>query len=138
MTPFRSEKNTNWEGGWRVPAMVKWPGHIKPGTWSNEIMHHMDWLPTFLAVAGNTTVKEDLKKGGVKAINREYKVHLDGYNFLPFLTGKEEKGPRKEIIYSFHTLFSQWSCIFYFSICIRVNHPSRAKSFLKCWIFRII
>jgi len=99
MTPFRSEKNTNWEGGWRVPAMVKWPGHIKPGTWSNEIMHHMDWLPTFLAVAGNTTVKEDLKKGGVQAINREYKVHLDGYNFLPFLTGEAKEGPRKEIIY---------------------------------------
>ena len=99
MTPFRSEKNTNWEGGWRVPAMVKWPGHIKAGTWSNEIMHHMDWLPTFLAVAGNTTIKEDLKKGGVKAINREYKVHLDGYNFLPFLTGEAKEGPRKEIVY---------------------------------------
>ncbi len=99
MTPFRGEKNTNWEGGWRVPAMVKWPGHIKPGTWSNEIMHHMDWLPTFLAVSGNTTVKEDLIKGGVKAINREYKVHLDGYNFLPYLTGEAKEGPRKEIIY---------------------------------------
>ena len=99
MTPFRSEKNTNWEGGWRVPAMVKWPGHIKPGTWSNAIMHHMDWLPTFLAVAGNNHIKEDLVKGGVKAINREYKVHLDGYNFLPYLTGEEKKGPRKEIIY---------------------------------------
>lgn len=99
MTPFRGEKNTNWEGGWRVPAMVKWPGHIKPGTWSNNIMHHMDWLPTFLAAAGNDHIKEDLKKGGVKAINREYKVHLDGYNFLPYLTGKEKKSPRHEVFY---------------------------------------
>ncbi|HIQ28906.1 MAG TPA: arylsulfatase [Sulfurovum sp.] len=99
MTPFRGEKNTNWEGGWRVPAMVKWPGHIKPGQISNVIMHHMDWLPTFLAAAGNTTVKDDLKKGGVKAINRDYKVHLDGYNFLPYLTGKSEKSPRNEVFY---------------------------------------
>jgi len=99
MTPFRGEKNTNWEGGWRVPAMVKWPGHIMPGGWSNEIMHHMDWMPTLLAAAGVPDIKEQLKKGGVKAINREYKVHLDGYNFLPHLTGKEAKGPRKEIFY---------------------------------------
>ena len=99
MTPFRGEKNTNWEGGWRVPAMVRWPGHIKAGTWSNEIMHHMDWLPTFLAAAGETDIKEKLKKGSVKAIGRTYKVHLDGYNFLPYLTGKEDKGPRKEIFY---------------------------------------
>ena len=99
MTPFRGEKNTNWEGGWRVPAMVKWPGHIKAGTWSNEIMHHMDWMPTFLAAAGTDTIKERLKKGGVRSLGREYKVHLDGYNFLPYLTGKEDKGPRKEIFY---------------------------------------
>ncbi len=99
MTPFRGEKNTNWEGGWRVPAMVKWPGHIKEGVWSNEIMHHMDWMPTLLAAAGVPDVKAKLKKGGVKAIDRSYKVHLDGYNFLPYLTGKEEKGPRKEVFY---------------------------------------
>ena len=98
MTPFRGEKNTNWEGGWRVPAMVRWPGHIKPGTWSNEIMHHMDWMPTLLAVAGDPNVKKKLLKGH-KAIGREYKVHLDGYNFLPYLTGKENKGPREEIFY---------------------------------------
>jgi len=98
MTPFRGEKNTNWEGGWRVPAMVRWPGHIKAGTWSNEIMHHMDWLPTFLAAAGDADIKEKLLKGH-KAIGRKYKVHLDGYNFLPYLTGKEDKGPRKEIFY---------------------------------------
>jgi len=98
-TPFRGEKNTNWEGGWRVPAMVRWPGKIKPGSVSNEIMHHMDWLPTFLAVAGEPNIKEKLKKGGVEAIGRTYKVHLDGYNTLPFLTGQEEKGPRKEVFY---------------------------------------
>ncbi|MBL4903255.1 MAG: arylsulfatase [Desulfocapsa sp.] len=99
MTPFRGEKNTNWEGGWRVPAMVRWPGKIKAGAWSNEIMHHMDWLPTFLAVAGEPDIKAKLKAGGVSAINRTYKVHLDGYNFLPYLTGKVEKGPRHEIFY---------------------------------------
>ncbi len=99
MTPFRGEKNTNWEGGWRVPAMVRWPGNIKAGSWSTEIMHHMDWLPTFLAAAGDPDIKEKLKKGGVSAIDRTYKVHLDGYNFLPYLTGKEEQGPRHEIFY---------------------------------------
>ena len=99
MTPFRGEKTSDWEGAFRVPAMVRWPGHIKAGVWSNEIMHHMDWLPTFLAVAGNPDIKEQLKKGGVSAIGRTYKTHLDGYNFLPYLTGKEKKGPRKEIFY---------------------------------------
>jgi arylsulfatase A-like enzyme len=99
MTPFRGEKNTNWEGGWRVPSMVRWPGKIKEGSVSNEIMHHMDWLPTYVAVAGNPDIKEQLKAGGVKAIGREYNVHLDGYNFLPYLTGKVEEGPRKEVVY---------------------------------------
>lgn len=99
MTPFRSEKNTNWEGGWRVPAIVRWPGKIKAGAWTNEIMHHMDWLPTLLAVAGEPKIKENLKAGDVSAIGRSYKVHLDGYNFLPYLTGEEEHGPRKEIFY---------------------------------------
>ena len=99
MTPFRGEKNTNWEGGWRVPSMVRWPGKIKAGSVSNEIMHHMDWLPTYLAAAGDADIKAKLKKGGVKAIGRTYKVHLDGYNFLPYLTGKAKKGPRKEIFY---------------------------------------
>jgi len=98
MTPFRGEKNTNWEGGWRVPAAVRWPGKIKAGAWSNEIMHHMDWLPTFLAVAGEPDVKEKLLTG-YSAIGRDYKVHLDGYNFLPYLTGKDEHGPRREIFY---------------------------------------
>ena len=97
-TPFRGEKNTNWEGGWRVPAMVKWPGKIKAGSVSNEIMHHMDWLPTLSAIAGENDIKGKLKSG-YSAIGRDYKVHLDGYNFLPHITGKEGKGPRKEIFY---------------------------------------
>jgi len=97
-TPFRGEKNSNWEGGWRVPSMVRWPGKIKPGSVSNEIMHHMDWLPTFAAIAGDDKAKETLLKG-TDLNGNHYKVHLDGYNFLSHLTGKEEKGPRKEIFY---------------------------------------
>jgi arylsulfatase len=99
MTPFRGEKNTNWEGGWRVPAFVRWPGQIEARTVSNEIVHHMDWLPTFLAAAGNADIKEQLMSGGVKAIGREYKVHLDGYNILPMLTGETDESPREEIFY---------------------------------------
>jgi len=98
-TPFRGEKNTNWEGGWRVPAMVRWPGKIEAGSYTNEIVHHMDWLPTFLAAAGDTDIKAKLKAGGVQAIGRSYKVHLDGYNILPLLTGKTDKSPRHEIFY---------------------------------------
>jgi arylsulfatase len=94
VSPFRGEKNTNWEGGWRVPAMVRWPGHIKAGSVSNEIMSGLDWMPTYLAAAGNEKVKENLLTG-----YEGFKVHLDGYNFLPYLTGKAEKGPRQEIFY---------------------------------------
>lgn len=102
MTPFWGEKNTNWEGAWRVPSMVRWPGLIEPGTVSNQIMHHMDWLPTYLAAAGRPTVKEELLEGITVAEvggGREYRVHLDGYNFLPYFSGEEEKGPREEIFY---------------------------------------
>ncbi|MEM8769684.1 MAG: arylsulfatase, partial [Pseudomonadota bacterium] len=81
-SPFFGEKNTNWEGGWRVPSMVRWPGKIEAGSVSNEIMHHMDWLPTYLAAVGAPDIKERLKQGNVRAIGRRYKVHLDGYNFL--------------------------------------------------------
>jgi arylsulfatase A-like enzyme len=98
MTPFRNEKNSNWEGAYRVPAMVRWPGHIKPGTVSNEIVAHHDWLPTLLAMAGDTQVKEKLAKGD-KVGNMTYKVHLDGYNLVPYLTGQADKSPRESFIY---------------------------------------
>ena len=98
MTPFRGEKNTNWEGGWRVPAMVRWPGKIKAGSVTNEIVHHMDWLPTFAAIAGDAGVKERLLTGD-KLGARSYRVHLDGYNVLPLLTGETDKSPRKEVWY---------------------------------------
>jgi arylsulfatase len=98
MTPFRNEKNSNWEGGWRVPAFVRWPGKIKAGSTTNQIVHHMDWFPTFAAVAGNPDVTDQLLKG-TKLGKRKYKVHLDGYNMLPLLTGQVEEGPRKEIFY---------------------------------------
>ncbi len=98
MTPFRGEKNTNWEGGWRVPAMVRWPGKIEAGAHTNEIVHHMDWLPTFAAIAGDTDVKERLLEGD-KLAGNEYKVHLDGYNIMPLLTGKTDVSPRQEIFY---------------------------------------
>ena len=91
MTPFRSEKNSNWEGAYRVPAMVRWPGHIKAGTVDNDIVSHLDWMPTLLAAAGVPDVKEQLLKG-MKVGDTTFKVHLDGYNLLPLLTGevKEE------------------------------------------------
>jgi arylsulfatase A-like enzyme len=98
MTPFRSEKNTNWEGAYRVPAMVRWPGHIKPGSVSNEVVAHLDWLPTFLAMAGDTQIKDELLKG-YKVGDMSYKVHLDGDNLVPYLTGKVEKGPRDSFFY---------------------------------------
>jgi len=98
MTPFRGEKNTNWEGGWRVPAMVRWPGKIEAGTWNNQIVHHMDWLPTLAAVAGDSDVKDRLLQGA-KLGSHKYKVHLDGYNILPMLTGETDKSPRREIFY---------------------------------------
>ncbi|MFQ4135948.1 arylsulfatase [Nodosilinea sp. PGN35] len=98
MTPFRNEKNSGWEGAFRIPAMVRWPGHIEPGTVSNDIMSHMDWLPTFLAAAGAPEVKDKLLTG-YKAAGRNFKVHLDGYNQLPYLTGKTTASPRQEFFY---------------------------------------
>lgn len=98
MTPFRNEKNSNWEGAYRVPAMIRWPGKIKPGSISNTIMSHLDWFPTLVALAGNTDITAQLLKS-YKVGNKTYKVHLDGYNFLPYLTGKEPNGPRKEFFY---------------------------------------
>jgi arylsulfatase A-like enzyme len=130
MTPFRGEKNTNWEGGWRVPAAVRWPGRIPEGSVSNDIMHHMDWLPTFVAAAGEPDVKEKLLKGH-RAINRNYKVHLDGYNFLPYLTGESTEAPRKEIFYFSDDgdltalRYNDWKLIFM---------EQRAEATLQAWI----
>jgi arylsulfatase A-like enzyme len=98
MTPFRSEKNTNWEGAYRVPKLVRWPGQIKAGSISNEIVQHHDWMQTFLAMAGEPDIAAKLKKG-FKVGDKTFKVHLDGYNLLPYLTGKEEKSPRKGFVY---------------------------------------
>ena len=98
MTPFRGEKNTNFEGGWRVPAMVRWPGHIPVDSVSNGIMHHMDWMPTLLSIAGDSNVKADLLKGK-QVGGKTFKVHLDGYNQLPMLTGKSKESARHEIFY---------------------------------------
>jgi arylsulfatase A-like enzyme len=96
-TMFRGEKNTQWEGGYRVPCMIRWPGVIKPGTVINEVGAHEDMLATLLAAAGNANVKEELLTG--KTVNNTtYKVHLDGYNLLPALKGEGE-WPRKEFIY---------------------------------------
>ncbi len=98
MTPFRSEKNTNWEGAYRVPAMIRWPGRIKPGQVSNEIFAALDWFPTLLAAAGEPDIKDKLLKGH-SAVGKTFKVHLDGYNQLPLLTGQQEKSERKEFFY---------------------------------------
>lgn len=98
MTPFRSEKDTNWEGAFRVPLVVRWPGKIPAGVVSNEIVHHHDWLPTFLAMAGEPDIVDKCKKGH-EAAGKTFKVHLDGYNLLPYLTGEEEKSPRPGFIY---------------------------------------
>lgn len=98
MTPFRSEKNSNWEGAYRVPTMVKWPGKIKPGQVSNEMVAHHDWLPTLLAMAGDTQVSDKLLKG-YQVGGMNYKVHLDGYNLVPMLTGETNKSPRNSFLY---------------------------------------
>lgn len=131
LTPFQGEKNTNWEGGWRVPAMVRWPGKIEASSVSNEIVHHMDWLPTFLAAAGEPNIKEKLLEGDAQAIGRQYKVHLDGYNILPMLTGETDKSPRKEIFYFSDEgdltalRYGDWKAIFL---------EQKAKGTLRVWI----
>jgi arylsulfatase len=97
-TPFRSEKNSNWEGAYRVPAFVRWPGHFPAGVTLNGIVSHQDWLPTFAAAAGAPDVKEQLLKG-VKLNGRTYRNHIDGYNMLDYLSGKAEKSPREAFVY---------------------------------------
>lgn len=97
-TPYRNEKNSNWEGAYRVPAMVRWPGHIKPGTVSREMFSGLDWFPTLLAAAGDTDIKERLLKGA-DLDGKNFKVHLDGFNQLDYITGKTDEGARKEFYY---------------------------------------
>jgi arylsulfatase len=129
MTPFRSEKNTNWEGAFRVPEVIRWPGHIPAGVVSNEIVQHHDWLPTFLAAAGDTTVVDDLKAG--KQIGDvAYKVHIDGYDLLPYLTGAVEHSPRKGMVYFsddgdvLALRFDNWKVVFM---------EQRARGTLQVW-----
>src|SRR5215470_15159606 len=97
-TPFRGEKDTNFEGGWRVPCAIRWPGVIKPGTVSNDIISHTDMLPTLAAAAGEPDAVEKLKKG-YKSGNKTFKVHIDGYNLLPLLKGEAKENPRKGFLY---------------------------------------
>jgi arylsulfatase len=98
MTPFRSEKNTNWEGAFRVPEIIRWPGHIAAGAVSNEIVQHHDWLPTFLAAAGDPDIVGKLAKGHTAGA-KTFRVHIDGYNLLPYLTGDVDKSPRVGMVY---------------------------------------
>jgi len=116
-TPFRSEKNTNWEGAYRVPAFVRWPGHIQPGGLTNQIFSGLDWFPTLLAAAGNTTITSDLLKGTAIG-GKTFKVHLDGFNQLDFITGKSKTSARDYFIYFnddaqlVATRFKDWKVVF--------------------------
>ena len=98
MTPFRSEKDTNWEGAFRVPAVLRWPGKFPAGVVCTDIVSHHDWLPTFLAAAGEPTIMDKLMKGH-QAAGENFRVHIDGYNLLPCLTGREKKWPRQGFVY---------------------------------------
>jgi arylsulfatase len=98
ISPFRGEKNTNWEGGFRVPSMARWPGKIKAGSINNQVMSHLDWVPTLMAAVGDANITTDLKKGK-QVGGKKFKVHLDGYNFLPQLTGEAAQGPRRTFFY---------------------------------------
>ncbi len=117
MTPFRSEKDTNWEGAFRIPVLMRWPGKIAAGAVSNEIVQHHDWLPTFLAAAGEPQIAEKLKKGH-KAGDKTFKLHVDGFNLLPYLTGAEQKSPRQGFIYFSDDgdlvaiRYQNWKCVF--------------------------
>ena len=128
-TPFRNEKNSNWEGAFRVPAFARFPGRIKAGSVSNEIVSHLDWLPTILAAAGEPHIKEKLLKGH-KAGEKTFKVHLDGHNLLPLLTGKEKTNPRKGFLYFTDDgdlacmRFDNWKMVFL---------EQRARGTLQIW-----
>lgn len=98
MIPFRGEKNSNWEGGYRVPLVIRWPSRFPGDRICNDIISHEDWVTTFLAAAGEPNIKEKLMKGATYN-GRQYKVHLDGYNWMPYLTGETDKGPREDFFY---------------------------------------
>jgi len=98
MTMFRSEKDTNWEGAFRVPMLVRWPGKVPAGEVTNDIVQHHDWLPTFCAMAGDADIPKKLLKGH-KAGDKTFKVHIDGYNLLDFLTTEGVKSPREGLVY---------------------------------------
>ena len=140
MTPFRNEKNSNWEGAYRVPCAIRWPGKIKPGIVSNEIVAHHDWLPTIIAIAGDAEVRDKLLKGHTIG-DMTYKVHLDGYNLVPYLTDEAEKSPRISFIYCnddqqvVGLRYDNWKIVFEEQRRTRhvadlgraVHHPARAK-----------
>jgi arylsulfatase len=115
--PFRGEKNDNWEGGYRVPLIVKWPGVIEPGTVSNDIISHTDWMPTIMAAVGQSDIAKKLKAGH-QVGDRTYKVHLDGYKFLPRFKGEAKEAPRKEFFYFSDTgdllnlRYNRWKIVF--------------------------
>jgi arylsulfatase len=98
ITPFRAEKNTNWEGGWRVPCFVRWPGRFKAGTVINGVVSHQDWLPTLLAAAGEDDVAQKLLQG-CQVGDKTFNVHIDGYNMLPYLSGQAKESPRQAFFY---------------------------------------
>jgi arylsulfatase A-like enzyme len=98
MTPFRSEKNTNWEGAFRIPLLIRWPGKVKAGSVANGIVQHHDWFPTFLEMAGGADVVEKLKTG-YEALGRTYKNHIDGVSLVPYITGQANESPRNLFIY---------------------------------------
>jgi arylsulfatase len=98
ITPFRDEKNTNWEGAWRVPAFARWPARFKPGTVLNGIFSHQDWFPTMLAAAGQPEVTERLLNG-YQVGDKQFKVHLDGFNMLSYLGGETQESPRRSFFY---------------------------------------
>jgi arylsulfatase len=116
-TPFRGEKDTNWEGGWRVPCVMRWPGVIKPGQVINEICSLQDFIPTFAAANGESDLVEKVKKG-YKIGDKTYKVHLDGFNLLPFLKGEVKESPREGFLYwsddgeLLALRFKQWKIVF--------------------------
>ncbi|WP_391483980.1 arylsulfatase [Aeoliella mucimassa] len=129
LSPFRNEKNSNWEGAFRVPCVIRWPGKIKEGSVSNEIVSGQDWLPTLMAAVGESDISEKLKAGH-KAAGKEFKVHLDGYNQLPYLTGEVDESPRNSFFYFnddgqlVGMRFENWKLVFL---------EQRARGTLQVW-----